>query len=147
MKRFYVLTSFRGCVLSWLTTLSLDRGNGRSFDIYYHSFPMGTCLKYFINTYRCVCWIKSTSIDGPDVPFIRPCLVGVILKKKWLLLVINIGIIISVNAILKKINFIIIPIYLHSCNIPKGHSSNSSKISDYVNIVEITASQHYTTIV
>ena len=72
MKRFYVLTSFRGCVLSWLTTLNLDWGNDRSFDIYYHSFPMGTCLKHFINTYRCVCWMKSTSIDGLDVPYIRP---------------------------------------------------------------------------
>ena len=73
MKRFYVLTSFRGWVLSWLTTLNLDRGNDRSFDIYYHSFPMGTCLKHFINTYRCVCRMKSTSIDELDVPYIRPC--------------------------------------------------------------------------
>ena len=33
-----------------------------------------TCLKHFINTYRCVCWMKSTSIDGLDVPYIRPWL-------------------------------------------------------------------------
>ena len=72
MKGFFVLTSFRRCVLSWLATLNLDRGNDRSFDIYYHNFPMGTYLKHFINAYRCVCWMKSTSIDGLDVPYIRP---------------------------------------------------------------------------
>ena len=52
--------------------LKLDRGNDRSFDIYYHSFRMGTCLKHFINTYHCVCWMKSTSIDRLDVPYVRP---------------------------------------------------------------------------
>ena len=55
--------------------------------------------------------------------------------------------IISVSVILKKIKIIVIPIYLHYCNIPKGHSSNSSNISDYVNTVKITATQHYTRIV
>ena len=30
--------------------------------------------------------------------------------------------------------------------IPKGHNSNNSNISDYVNIVEITSTQHYTRI-
>ena len=35
---------------------------------------------------------------------------------------------------------------LHCCKIPKGYSSNSSNISDYVNIVEITSTQHYTRI-
>ena len=40
-----------------------------------------------------------------------------------------------------------IPIYLHCCNIPKGYISNSSKISDYINIVQITATQQYTRIV
>ena len=74
MKGIYVLTIFRGCILSWLTTLNLDRGNDRSFNIYYHNFPMGTCLKHFINTYRCVCWMKSTSIDGLDVPYILTCI-------------------------------------------------------------------------
>ena len=59
-------------------------------------------------------------------------------------LVINIGIIISVSVILKKIKFVIIPIYFHCCNIPKGQSS---KISDYVNIIEITETQRYTRIV
>ena len=59
-------------------------------------------------------------------------------------LVINIGIVTSVSVTLKKIKFIVIPIYLHCCNIPKGHSSISSKISDYVNILQITATQHYT---
>ena len=72
MKGFYVLTSFRGWVLSWLATLDLDRGNDRSFDIYYHNFPMGTYLKHFIKAYLCLCWMKSTSIDGLDVPYIRP---------------------------------------------------------------------------
>ena len=37
-----------------------------------------------------------------------------------LFLVINIGIIISVSVILKTIKLIVIPIYLHCCNIPKG---------------------------
>ena len=46
------------------------------------------------------------------------------------------------HLLLKKIKFIVIPIYLHCCNTPKGCSSNSSKVSDYVNIVEITATQH-----
>ena len=73
VKGPYILTSFRGCVLSWLTTLHLDRGNDQSFDIYYCNFPMGNYLKHFINVYRCVCWMKSMSIDGPDVPYIRPC--------------------------------------------------------------------------
>ena len=27
----------------------------RSFDIYYHNFPLGTYLKHFIDAYRCVC--------------------------------------------------------------------------------------------
>ena len=72
MKGLYVLTSFRGCVLGCLTTLHLEQGNDRSFDIYYYNFPMGTYLKHFINAYRCVCWMKSTSIDGLDVLYIRP---------------------------------------------------------------------------
>ena len=61
-------------------------------------------------------------------------------------LVINIGITIFSGVILKKIKFIVIPIYLECCNIPKGYSSNSSKISDYVSIVETTATQYYTRI-
>ena len=43
---------------------------------------------------------------------------------------VNIGIIIFVSVILKKI----------------AYSSNSSNISDNVNIVEITSTQHYTRI-
>ena len=72
MKGFSGLTSFRGCVLSWLMILNLDRGIGGSFDIYYHNSPTDTYLKHFINAYRCVCWMKSTSIDGLDVLYIRP---------------------------------------------------------------------------
>ena len=53
----------------------------------------------------------------------------------------------SVSVFLKKIKSIVIPIYLHCWNIPKEYSSNNSKISDYVNIVEITATLHYTRIV
>ena len=90
MKGLYVLMSFHGCVLSWLTTIHLDQGNDRSFDIYYYNFPMGTYLKYFINVYRCVCWMKSTSIDGLDVPYIRPChsmrLILLVLTLDWKLL-------------------------------------------------------------
>ena len=58
----------------------------------------------------------------------------------------QIDIIIFVSVILKKIKIILIPIYLRCCKIPKAYSSNSSNISDYVNIVEITSTQHYTTI-
>ena len=36
---------------------------------------------------------------------------------------------------------------MHCCNIPEGYSSNSSKISDYVNVVEVTTTQHCTRIV
>ena len=51
----------------------------------------------------------------------------VLLWRRYVLfLVINIGIIISVSVILKKIKFILTPIYLHCCNIPEGYSSNSS---------------------
>ena len=59
MKGFYGLTSFRGCVLTWLTTLNLDRGKDWPFDIYYHDSPMDTYLKNFINAYRCVYWMKN----------------------------------------------------------------------------------------
>ena len=54
MKRFYGLTGFHGCILSWLTTLNLGRENDRSFEIYYHNFPIDIYLKHFINAYRCV---------------------------------------------------------------------------------------------
>ena len=47
----------------------------------------------------------------------------------------DIGIIIFVSFILKKIKIIFIYIYLSCCKIPKGYRSNSSIISDYVNIV------------
>ena len=33
---------------------------------------------------------------------------------------------------------------MRCCKIPKGYSSNSSNVSDYVDIVEITSTQHYT---
>ena len=73
-------------------------------------------------------------------------MVSVILKKICIIFS-YIDIIISVSVILKKIKFIVISISLHCCNIPKGYSSSSSKISDYVNIVEIIATQHYARIV
>ena len=75
------------------------------------------------------------------VTFALETLVSDILKKICIIFSYT-GIIISVRVILKKIKFIVIPIYLHCCNIPKGYSSNSSKVIDYVNIVEITATQH-----
>ena len=73
-------------------------------------------------------------------------MVSVTLKKKCIIFS-CIGILISVSVILNKIKFIVIPICLHCCNIPKRYSSNSSKISDYINITEITATHHYTRIV
>ena len=39
---------------------------------------------------------------------------------------------------------IFIHIYLRCCKIPKEYGSNSSSISNYVNIFEITSTQHYT---
>ena len=59
-----------------------------------------------------------------------------------LFLIINIGIIIFVSVILKKIKIIFIHNYLHCCKVSKGYISNSSNISDYVNIVN--TNQHYT---
>ena len=56
------------------------------------------------------------------------------------------SIITFVSVIWKKIKIIFIHYYLRCCKIPKGYSSSSSNISDYVNIVEITSTQHYTTI-
>ena len=44
---------------------------------------------------------------------------------------------------MKIIKTIFIYNYLLCCKIPKGYSCNSSNISDYVNIVEITSTQHY----
>ena len=58
----------------------------------------------------------------------------------------NIGIIIFVSVILKKIKIIFTPIQLRCCKNSQRISSNSSNISDYVNIVEITSTQHYTRI-
>ena len=60
----------------------------------------------------------------------------------FIFLFINIGIIIFVSVILKKIKIIFIHNYLRCCKISKGHISNSSNISDYVNIVN--TNQHYT---
>ena len=61
---------------------------------------------------------------------------------RHLLLFTNVGIIIFVNVILKKIKIIFINNYLHCCKTPVGCSSSSSSISDYANIVENTSSQH-----
>ena len=43
-------------------------------------------------------------------------------------------------------NYLFITIYLRCWKIPKGYSSTSAKSSDYVNIVGITSTQHYTRI-
>ena len=67
-------------------------------------------------------------------------------RRYLLFLFINIGIITFVSVILNKIKIIFTPIYLRCCKIPKGYSSNSSNINDYVNIVEITSNLHYTRI-
>ena len=56
------------------------------------------------------------------------------------------SIITFVSVIWKKIKIIFIHYYLRCCKIPKGYSSSSSNISDYVNIVEIRSTQHHTTI-
>ena len=65
------------------------------------------------------------------------------LRRYVLFLFINIRIIIFVSVILKVVKTIFIHNYLRYCKIPKGYSSSSSNISDYVNIVEITSTQHY----
>ena len=46
-----------------------------------------------------------------------------------------------------EIKIIFIHNYLCCCKIPKGYSSNSSNNTDYVNIVEITSTQHCTRLV
>ena len=48
---------------------------------------------------------------------------------------------IFLSVIFKKIPIIFIHSYLHCCKILKGHISNSSNISDFVNIVEIKLTQ------
>ena len=45
---------------------------------------------------------------------------------------------------LKKLKIVFIHIYFRCFKIPKANSSNTSNISDYVNIVEIISTQHYT---
>ena len=51
------------------------------------------------------------------------------------------GIMIFLSVIFKKIPIIFIHSYLRCCKILKGHISNSSNISDFVNIVEIKLTQ------
>ena len=58
----------------------------------------------------------------------------------------NIGIIIFVSVILKKIKITFTPIQLCCCKNSQRIRSNSSNISDYVSIVGITSTQHYTRI-
>ena len=60
-----------------------------------------------------------------------------------LFLFVNIGIIIFVSVILKEIKIIFTSIYLRCC---KNSQKDSSNISDNVNIIEITSTQHYTRI-
>ena len=67
-------------------------------------------------------------------------------EEDILFLFVNIVIIIFVSVILKKIKIIFTPIQLRCCKNSQRISSNSSNISDYVNIVEITSTQHYTRI-
>ena len=96
--------------------------------------PTIFCLVLFWRRYKIVCTYKHLHYKLWLVLFWR---------RYVLFLVINIGIMISVSVILKKIKFIVILIYLHCCNIPKGYSSKFQ----YVNIVEITTTQHYTSTV
>ena len=49
---------------------------------------------------------------------------------------------IFVNVILKMIKVIFIHNYLHCYKIPKGYSFNSSNVSDYLNVIEITSTLH-----
>ena len=65
-------------------------------------------------------------------------------RRYILFLLTNIGIIIFVSAILKKIKIIFIHKYLRCWKIPKGYISSSFNISDYINIVGITSTQHNT---
>ena len=70
--------------------------------------------------YKIVCTYKYLHLEP---------LVSVILKNIYILyLFINIGIIIFVSFILKKIKMIFIAIYLSCCKIPREYSSNSSNI-------------------
>ena len=79
------------------------------------------CLELFWGRYKIVCPYKHLHWKLWLVLFLR---------RYVLFFVINVSIIISVSVILKKLKFIVIPIYLHCCNILTGYSSNSSQISD-----------------
>ena len=82
--------------------------------------PKTFCLGLFWRRYKIVCSYKH----------LRQKLWLVLFWRRYVLfLVINIGIITSVSVILKKIKFIVIPIYLHCCNIPKWYNSDSSNTS------------------
>ena len=64
-------------------------------------------------------------------------------RRYILFLIINIGIKVFVSVTLKKTK-ILYPYLFALFKIPKGCSFNSYKIRDYINIVEITSTQHYT---
>ena len=100
--------------------------------------PKIFCLVSFWRRYKIICTYEY---------LLQKLLLVLFWKRYVLFLVINSSIIIAVSVIFKEIKFFVIHIYLHSCNIPKGYTSNSSKISDYVNIVEITATKYYTRII
>ena len=75
--------------------------------------------------------------------------IGYCWRRYILFLFINIGIIIFVCVILKKIKITLFPFICIVSKITKKYSSNSSSssyVSDYVNIVEIKSTQYYTRI-
>ena len=81
------------------------------------------------------------------IKFALETLVSVILKKISIIFSYKYWYFNLCQCYFEENKFIVTPIYLHCCNIPEGYSSSSSKISDYINIVEITATQKYTRIV
>ena len=94
--------------------------------------PRTFCLVLFWMIYKIVCTYK----------YLHQKLSLVLLWRRYILLsFINIGIMIFVSVILKKIKIMFTHNYLLCCKIPKGYISNSSNISDYVNIVAITSTQ------
>ena len=67
-------------------------------------------------------------------------------EEDILFLCIDISNIIFVSVILKKIKLALLLFICVAASFPTRYSSSSSNISDYVNIIEIAWTQHYTRI-
>ena len=114
------------------------------------------------NSWLRACNFQLTILDFANLPIYRKLIYDytslvfwkprifclVIFGRRYIIFIIKYWpIIIFVSVILKKIKITLIPIIHVVAKNSKGYSSNSSSISDYNNIVEITSTQHYTRII